>query len=105
MIVVAIVSILAAIAFPSFQNYTIRSTNRACMIKTKAYTHVVVTSLSDPALPVIPPQNFGAFDNTSTDANGWTMATLTDIVGNPRAPKNRATTCNAETSSSCSLAL
>jgi type IV pilus assembly protein PilA len=107
MIVVAIIGILAAIAIPSYQNYTIRSANRACMIETKAYTHVVVTSLSDPAAPAVPPPNFGACDNTSTNASGWTMATLVasgTITGIPRAPGNRNTTCAAATTSSCTLA-
>lgn len=102
MIVVAIIGILAAIAIPSYQNYTIRSANRACMIETKAYTHTVLTALND--MQTVPTPSFGACDNTSTDASGWTMATLADIVGNPRAPGNRATTCNAATSSSCTLA-
>ena len=104
MIVVAIIGILAAIAIPSYQNYTIRSANRACMIETKAYTHTVVTALSDPQFPTVPAPNFGACDNTSTNASGWTMATLADIVGHPRAPGNKDTTCNAATSSSCTLA-
>ena len=39
MIVVAIIGILAAIAIPSYQDYTIRSANRACMIETKAYAN------------------------------------------------------------------
>ena len=104
MIVVAIIGILAAIAIPSYRDYTVRSANRACMIETKAYTHTVITSLSDAQSPPVPAPNFGACDNTSTDASGWTMATLADIVGNPRAPGDKATTCNAATSSSCSLA-
>lgn len=104
MIVVAIIGILAAIAIPSYQNYTIRSANRACMIETKAYTHTVITALSDPLSPIVPAPNFGACDITSTDATGWTMATLGPITGVPRAPGNRNTTCAAATSSSCTLA-
>jgi type IV pilus assembly protein PilA len=102
MIVVAIIGILAAIAIPSYQDYTIRSANRACMIETKAYTHAVITALGNNTLVPLP--GFGACDNTSTDASGWTMATLANIVGNPRAPGDKATTCDAATSSSCTLA-
>ena len=102
MIVVAIIGILAAIAIPSYQDYTIRSANRACMIETKAYTHSVLAALGNntPA----PAPSFGACDNTSTDGSSWTMATLADVVGHPRAPGNKDTTCDAATSSSCTLA-
>ena len=102
MIVVAIIGILAAIAIPSYQNYTIRSANRACMIETKAYTHTVLTALND-ALSA-PAPSFGACDNTSTDASTMTLATLADMVGHPRAPGDKDTTCDAATSSSCTLA-
>ena len=102
MIVVAIIGILAAIAIPSYQDYTKKSANRACMLETKAYTHSVLTALNDNQTPPAP--SFGACDNTSTDASGWTMATLADIVGYPRAPGDKDTTCNAATSSSCTLA-
>lgn len=103
MIVVAIIGILAAIAIPSYQDYTRKSANRACMIETKAYTHSVLIALnnSNPA----PAPNYGACDNTSTDASTWTLATLTDIIGHPRSPGDKDTTCDSATSSSCTLAL
>jgi type IV pilus assembly protein PilA len=103
MIVVAIIGILAAIAVPSYQDYTVRSANRACMIETKAYTHVVITALNDPQSPPVPAPSFGACRNTSTDASGWTIATLGTITGIPKAPGNKNTTCAAATSSSCTL--
>ncbi len=102
MIVVAIIGILAAIAIPSYQSYTIRSANNACMMETKAYTHGVLAALGNNTL--VPAPSFGACDNTSTDASAMTMATLGDIVGHPRAPGNKDTTCAAATSSSCTLA-
>jgi type IV pilus assembly protein PilA len=101
MIVVAIIGILAAIAIPSYQNYTIRSANRACMIETKTYTHAVMVALNSNLSA--PSPSFGACD-TITDASAWTMATLNNIIGDPKAPGDKDTTCAAATSSSCTLA-
>jgi type IV pilus assembly protein PilA len=103
MIVVAIIGILAAIAIPSYQGYTVRSANRACMIETKAYTHAVLNALNNPP-NAVPAPSFGACRNTSTDASGWTLATLANITGIPKAPGDKNTTCDAATSSSCTLA-
>lgn len=102
MIVVAIIGILAAIAIPSYQDYTRKTANRACMLETKAYTHKVLVELNNnnPA----PAPMFASCDNTSTDASTVTLATLGNIIGNPRSPGNKATTCPAATSSSCTLA-
>lgn len=102
MIVVAIIGILAAIAIPSYQDYTRKSANRACMLETKAYTHGVLTALANNTL--VPTPSYSACKNTSTDASGWTMATLGNITGVPKAPGDKDTTCDAATSSSCTLA-
>ena len=102
MIVVAIIGILAAIAIPSYQDYTRKSANRACMLETKAYTHKVQVELNNSS-PAPAPQ-FGACKNTSTDASSMTLATLGPITGVPVAPGDKNTTCDAATSSSCTLA-
>ena len=47
MIVVAIIGILAAIAIPSYQNYTIKSANRACAIQVKAVTNKTIVEFND----------------------------------------------------------
>ena len=101
MIVVAIIGILAAIAIPSYQDYTIRSANRACMIETKAYTHAVLIALNNNLAASAP--SLGAC-STITNASAWTINTLNDIVGRPKSPGNKDTTCDAAISSSCTLA-
>ena len=60
MIVVAIIGILAAIAIPSYQNYTIRSANRACTIQTKSFTNELIVFNSDPNGGVAPTGAVGA---------------------------------------------
>lgn len=101
MIVVAIIAILAAIAIPSYQNYTKRSANNACMLETKTYTHKVLIELNNNSTAPVPA--FSACDNTSTDASGMTLTTLGDIIGHPRAPGDKDTTCPAASSSSCTI--
>ena len=101
MIVVAIIGILAAIAIPSYNSYTTRSANNACMTEAKAYTHSVLVALSD-GRPAVAPVK-GACD-TLTDASTWTLTTLGDIIGHPKAPGDKDTTCAAASSASCALA-
>ncbi len=102
MIVVAIIGILAAVAIPSYQNYSIKSANRACMLETKAYTNSVINALNNDQASPAPV--YGACDSTSTDASGMTLNTLGNIIGNPRLPGNKVTTCPAASSASCTLA-
>ena len=47
MIVVAIIGILAAIAIPSYQNYTIKSSTNACKIQIKAVANNMLVQLAE----------------------------------------------------------
>jgi type IV pilus assembly protein PilA len=100
MIVVAIIGILAAIAIPAYQDYTIKSANNACMLETKAYTHKVLASLSNNDIAPGPPN--GACLSI-TDASTLTLATMAAITGRPRPPGNKNTSCDAAVSASCAL--
>jgi type IV pilus assembly protein PilA len=99
MIVVAIIGLLAAIAIPSYQNYAIKSANRACLAETKAYTDKVLVAIADgtsPSAPVI-----SACSNI-TDASGWTTAAdLADITGTFKAPGDTDAVCHAATGGHC----
>lgn len=100
MIVVAIIAILAAIALPAYQNYTIKSANRACLLEAKAYTHVVITGISDNSSAIPPPQN-AACENT-TDGSTLTGYS-TPITATPRAPGSGSVSCDmAQGAGNCS---
>jgi type IV pilus assembly protein PilA len=87
MIVVAIIGILAAIAIPSYQDYTIRSANRACLVQTKAFTneYIVATNDNTGGGP-IPTGQIGACTALPTVAGG-------NITTTPRAPGTGTVTC------------
>ncbi len=98
MIVVAIIGILAAIAIPSYRDYTIRSANRSCGLELKALTNATLVAINtgDP-LPAI--QN-GSCQNTAipatADAANLQAGTAGAITGDARNP-------GTATGISCSL--
>lgn len=94
MIVVAIIGILAAIAIPSYQNYTIRSAIRACMIEAKAYTNVALVAFADGG--TVSAATLGACTSISTPANA--TATITAV---PRTPGTGSTTCDLSNGGKC----
>lgn len=99
MIVVAIIGILAAIAIPAYQNYTIKSANRACMIEAKVYTDKVMVAIADGASASAP--TLGACEDI-TDASGWaTAADLAVITGDPRSPGDTDALCDAANGGVC----
>lgn len=90
MIVVAIIAILAAIALPAYQQYTIRAANRACMMELKAYSHQALIGISDPTGSVPPPPNSAC--SGTTDASAF--STYAPITGTPRTPGDGTVTCD-----------
>jgi type IV pilus assembly protein PilA len=98
MIVVAIIGILAAIAIPAYQNYTIKSANRACMIEAKAYTNSSLASISDGVAPLAPV--LGAC-TALTDASAMTSAAMANITATAKAPGDAAVTCATAAGGTC----
>jgi len=99
MIVVAIIGILAAIAIPSYQNYTIKSANRACMFEAKVYTDKVMVTIADAGTVSAPTYGACSF---ITDASGWTTAAdLAVITGTPNLPGDTDALCDAANGGVC----
>ncbi len=97
MIVVAIIGILAAIAIPSYSNYTIKSAERACMIEAKSHVNnlIVAQSNSDP-LPVFTPG--ACFTDSVYTGTATALGTFTVTA---KSPGVKVTTCNAATGGTC----
>lgn len=103
MIVVAIIGILAAIAIPSYQNYTVRSANRACTIEMKAYANAVLVAVNDSTV-VLPVAPAGACNGVATVGAlnaGAIAGGGVAVTGIPNAPGTGLVTCNLSTGGIC----
>ena len=65
MIVVAIIGILAAIALPAYQDYTVKSATRACLAEAKGYMNSFIVAASEGLSA--PTYNRGACNADPTD--------------------------------------
>ena len=81
LVVVAIIGILAAIAIPQYQNYTIRSANNACAMEVAAYHTVASVAIHEGN--AVPAPVAAACATISTPA-----AVGDTITGTFRAPGN-----------------
>ena len=88
MIVVAIIGILAAIALPQYQAYTIKSAENACAAEAKAYSHAAVIQLSQ-----IPAASAPVPGNRACTGIVAPTSTSDQIDGTPRTPGIKHTVC------------
>lgn len=98
MIVVAIIGILAAVALPAYQNYTIKSSNRACLAETKAYASIALADIYDSQTPN--PPNLGACASIS-DASSMTLASLGSVTSSAKTPGDAQVTCDLANGNLC----
>jgi type IV pilus assembly protein PilA len=105
MIVVAIIGILAAIAIPSYKDYTRKSANKACGIQVKALTNAVLVAVSDGSS--LPTAQAGACNAaptipaTATSAN-LSLGTAGNITASAKLPGNAtAITCSLDNGGTC----
>ena len=79
MIVVAIIGILAAVAIPAYQNYTIKSANNACLAEVKSYANQLAVARHE-----------GALDSTVTAPSGGACTSFTaagtSVTGVKKSP-------------------
>ncbi len=102
MIVVAIIGILAAVALPQYQAYTVRAANNACLGEAKGIANAVVAAIANDDKDLIPAV---PGDGSSCDWTGVTLElTSTEIAVSPRRTGDgiRRTTCDLATGN-CAL--
>jgi type IV pilus assembly protein PilA len=97
MIVVAIIGILAAIAIPSYQDYTVKSANRACMMEAKSYVNKIITEFADGAAAVPTAPTGGACTHSYTG----TATALGTLTSTPNSPGDTDTVCDAANGGTC----
>lgn len=111
MIVVAIIGILAAIAVPSYRQYSVRSANHSCLIEAKAYANAVLLELHNASAPAMPAPSLngacgGTITNASTTANfdaaHLASGTLPNITATPVSPGTGNVTCLMNNDAICS---
>lgn len=102
MIVVAIIGILAAIAFPAYQEYVRNAADKACLAEVKGYTMSVMVEVTDGG-GAIPSPNPSAC-KWITDASVITdLAADTVLEAYPNDPGVTGSRCNLNATTSCLL--
>ena len=97
MIVVAIIGILAAVALPQYQNYTIKSANTACLAEATGIARGVVSAIANNDEDLLPTITLKA-------CSGTVPATLptADFTFTAVSPGTATVTCGYQTGN-CSL--
>lgn len=98
MIVVAIIGILTAIALPAYQNYIIKSANKACESEAKIYFSTVIADLYDSNTPTAP--RIGACSAIDSGV-AMTLETLANASATAKAPGDATVTCALAAGQSC----
>lgn len=102
MIVVAIIGILAAVAIPAYQNYTIKSATNACMMEAKSYVNSAIVELAQGDSTTASTGRLGAC--TAFTPNPI-VSTTTSMTATPKSPGNVNTiTCDIANGGKCTSA-
>jgi type IV pilus assembly protein PilA len=96
MIVVAIIGILAAVALPAYQNYTIRSAETACLAEATGIARGVVVAVSQNDVTLLPATPTGPRACTG-DAPAALPAAGSTGTFTPNQPGVRVSSCNYDT--------
>ena len=90
MIVVAIIGILAAIALPAYQNYTVRASDNACLGEARGYVGAVLIAIAEG--DTIPAHSAGACDQIDTPEE-----TATSFTASPSGAGTGSIGCTIST--------
>ncbi|WP_445262116.1 pilin [Pseudomonas sp. EA_35y_Pfl2_R111] len=97
MIVIAVIGILAAIALPAYQNYTVKSANNACLIEAKGYANDALVRLNSSESPAVAVN--GAC--SAYVGAGATLTLVGSFTATPRTPGTGTVTCNLASGGAC----
>lgn len=103
MIVVAIISVLAAIAIPAYRFYVADAQSSACMSEVKRYSIQVYLAINDPNVGGLPTAPVISACESITDATGWTVATQQKIQAVAKAPSSARIECDIPNGNPCKL--
>lgn len=101
MVVVAIISILVAIAIPNYQTYIAKAQGHACVSEAKKYSNNVYTLLNDQDDTTIPTSPTFNACQSITDAAGWTTLTQQKIEAIAKSPSNARIECDIPNGTPC----
>lgn len=99
MIVVAIIGILASIALPAYQQYTVSSAEQACLLEAKGYANDAMVRLHNTETPAVAPSG-GAC--SSYIGAGATLTMSGSFTATPNAPGLATVTCDLANGGACS---
>jgi type IV pilus assembly protein PilA len=102
MIVVAIIGILAAIALPAYNNYTIDSAENACAAEAKGIANSAAIEWQTDGASGSKPSYTASACASPSDLTNFTWGTTVSQAFTPKSPGVTATTCNLQTGS-CTL--
>ncbi|MHB1187788.1 pilin [Thiobacillus sp.] len=90
MIVVAIIGILAAVAIPAYNNYTIKSATRACQAEAKGYMNSYIVAVAES-------ETIPTFTAGACSATGAATDTGTALTFAAKSPSTSTITCSKST--------
>ena len=99
MIVVAIIGILAAIAIPSYQNYTIKSANRACGIQVKGLANNILAAVADGSS--VPSAGAAGACTGVPTIPATASAATGSVTASAKAPGTATISCDLATGGTC----
>ena len=97
MIVVAIIGILAAIAIPSYQNYTKKSSRNACEIQAKAATNNWIVEIAEGAANVAALTTSTSIGACTAVVAKPTALTGVNVTATAALPSTATITCSIDT--------
>ena len=96
MIATVVIGILLAISLPSYQNYTARTADNACLAEVKIYSAIAIAALANGETPVAASAKTCLSIDTAVNI-------ATPITAIPNPPGKGSISCNLSNSGICVL--